>query len=114
MALATTPHTNDDGPFLSSGIVQFNSENTHGLLLSAGAESASFTVTDGKGGYRLKFYGSDEDDEYAVTSDRVSGRFSVPAYIVEQVMLDAGDLVPPAGEAAEAADQAEAEESTSR
>jgi hypothetical protein len=57
-------------------------------------EKGTFTVADEAGSHRLRLYQDEEEDSYVVESDRVSGRFSVAAYIAEQVIVGEEDLRP--------------------
>jgi hypothetical protein len=50
-------------------------------------EKGAFSITDEAGSHQLRFYHDEEEDTYVVESDRVPGRFSVAAYIAEQVIV---------------------------
>ncbi|MFP6817634.1 MAG: DUF4340 domain-containing protein [Pseudomonadales bacterium] len=60
----------------------------HGNL----ADSGTFIVTDEAGRHQLRIYHDDQEDSYAVESDRVAGRFSLATYIAEQVLVSEQDL----------------------
>ena len=64
----------------------------------AATDAATFTVTDDEGTYQLRLSGSREGPEYQVSSDRLAGRYTVAAYIAEQLLADAEDLAAKAGE----------------
>lgn len=54
--------------------------------------AAVFTVTDASGSYGLRIFKDPENDEYAVESDRLSGRFGLAAYVAEQLVVEHADL----------------------
>lgn len=56
-------------------------------------EAAVLQVEDGQGSHSLSFSFNEADDEYVLTSDRVPGQFIVASYIVEQILIDAMELV---------------------
>jgi len=56
------------------------------------SEKVTFTVTDDAGSHQLRIYHDEEEDSYAIESDRMAGRFSLAAYIAEQVLVSEQDL----------------------
>ncbi len=65
-----------------------------GEVIGTGSPAtAEFLVSDAEGTYRLALFGSTEGNEYVITSDRHPGSFTVAAYVAEQLMLDAEDLL---------------------
>lgn len=66
-------------------------------------DPATLVVLDAAGRHTLKFRFDEQNDEYVLTSDRIAGEFTVASYIVEQILIDAADLVQPEAERAEAA-----------
>lgn len=52
------------------------------------------TVTDQEGPYRLAIHGDDTGSVYTVTSDRRDGAFTLPAYVVDRLVVDAAALKP--------------------
>jgi hypothetical protein len=65
-------------------------------------------VVSGSGEYRLEFRHDADDDEYVLTSDRYAGRFTVPAYAAEQILIEPDELMtdPEAAASPEGAEQA--------
>jgi hypothetical protein len=55
---------------------------------------AILTVTDQQGSYRLAIYGDDTGSVHTITSERRDGAFTLPAYVVDRLVLDAGALQP--------------------
>ncbi|MDH3643161.1 MAG: DUF4340 domain-containing protein [Gammaproteobacteria bacterium] len=55
-------------------------------------EQAAYTVTDDAGIHRLRIFHDEEEDTYAVESDRIEGRFAVAAYIAEQLLVADDEL----------------------
>ncbi len=73
-----------------------------GAAEAAGESKAVFLVVDGGGEHRLELFHEDEGDQYSISSSRLDGRFELAAYIAEQMLVDASDLLPGAEDADEA------------
>lgn len=57
-------------------------------------QAGAYTVTDEAGSHRLVIFHDEDEDTYAVESDRIAGRFAVAAYIAEQVLVAEDELRP--------------------
>ena len=75
-------------------IDRFEDLNVLGIAGDEGKPGGSFEVRDESGEYRLDFFFAEEEDDYSVSSSRVEGRFEIATYIAEQMLIDAGDLLP--------------------
>jgi len=67
------------------------------LGLSEGAavnlgQARTVSVVDAEGNHELTFRHNEEQDEYVLASDRWERDFVVASYIVEQILVEAGDL----------------------
>ena len=80
-------------------IGRFEDLNVLGIAGDGGEPRGSFAVRDGGGEYRLDFYFEEEEDDYSVSSSRVAGRFEIATYIAEQMLIEAGELLPESEEA---------------
>lgn len=67
----------------------------------AAEPAAVFAVTDDQGTYHLRLYGSGEDDQYRVSSDRREGVFSLASYVADQLLVDQDALVATTDESAQ-------------
>ncbi len=56
-------------------------------------EPAVVRVEDAQGSHELSFSFNEADDEYVLSSDRLPGQFIVASYIVEQILIDATELL---------------------
>jgi hypothetical protein len=60
-----------------------------------GAEAlAVIGVTDAEGSYELHLYDGGSDSPHTLRSDRRDGYFRLARYLAEQLLVDAGDLLP--------------------
>lgn len=95
----------DDGDWLVDGapadpeaagrlVGRFEDLNVLGIAGDEGKPYGSFALRDDGGEYRLDFYFAEEQDDYSIASSRVEGRYEVATYIAEQMLIDAGDLLP--------------------
>jgi hypothetical protein len=57
-------------------------------------EAQVVSIADAAGAHELTFRHDAENDEYLLTSDRISGQFVVASYIAEQILLTADRLLP--------------------
>ena len=56
-------------------------------------EPRSVVVEDGMGSHRMTFRLDDDNNQYVLSSDRISGEFTVASYLAEQLLTDGADLL---------------------
>lgn len=106
-----------DGAAADAGAAQKLIDRLEGLRVTGfheGDEGALeaprvLTVEDAQGTLALTLRHDAADDAYVIESDRVSGRFELPSYVAEQILVDAQTFAPPA-ETADTAGTAESAE----
>jgi hypothetical protein len=69
-----------------------------GAAAQKDAAAVVLKVTDEEATYQLRLARQGESDEYHLLSDRLEGRFTVAAYVAEQLLLEAEDLAAAADE----------------
>ncbi len=85
---------------------RFKDLSVLGIAEGEGEPRGSFDVHDETGEYRLDVFFNEEEDDYSVTSSRLTGRFEIASYIAEQMLIEVDDLLPEAEAAETAADAA--------
>ncbi|MDA1074429.1 MAG: DUF4340 domain-containing protein [Proteobacteria bacterium] len=73
-------------------VERFTNLRVTGISENTGELKAVFTVTDAQGALELSVYHDAEADSYNLSSDRRAGRYAVPTYIAEQMIIDVDDL----------------------
>lgn len=72
----------------------------------AGTDKGTFTVVDGQGEYTLQLKQGVGENEYALTSSRRDGAYKLAAYLAEQMLEGADELLAPAAEEADPSTEA--------